>query len=105
MTQEGRVDDFWTTRRRSRGDVDNVRPLLKALAAARRSLEEDHPGAPVSDRPDAVVLDIRPAEWADHPSAQSPPATDPVPTPTRPADPAPAAAPTSAPDWIMVEGV
>ena len=99
------MDDFWTTRRRDRGDVDNVRPLLKALAEARRSLEEDHPGAPVSELPDAVVLDIRPAEWADHPSAQPPPVPEPEPTPARPADPPRAAAQSSAPDWIMVEGI
>jgi len=59
MTQEGRVEDFWTTMRRNTPDEDNVRPLLKALAAARRSLDEDHPTdeAPADD---AVVVDIRP---------------------------------------------
>jgi uncharacterized protein YbjQ (UPF0145 family) len=68
MTQEGRVEDFWTTMRRNRPDEDNVRPLLKALAAARRSLDEDHPTeeGPVDD---AVVVDIRPdarsIPWSD----------------------------------------
>jgi uncharacterized protein YbjQ (UPF0145 family) len=63
MTHEGRVEDFWTTKRRDSPDEDNVRPLLKALAAARRSLsEEQHPAAQAPD--DAVVVDLRPAsEW------------------------------------------
>ncbi len=60
MTQEGRVEDFWTTKRQDRPEEDNVRPLLKALAAARRSLSEDHDL--FADRvDDAVVVDIRPA--------------------------------------------
>lgn len=61
MTHEGRVEDFWTTKRRNQPDDDNVRPLLKALAAARRSLDEDHhPEVETPDHNDAVVLDIRP---------------------------------------------
>ncbi len=71
MTQEGsRVEDFWTTKRRSRPGEDNVRPLLKALAAARRSLDEDHsPDEPVDETGDGVVVDIRPdarsIPWSD----------------------------------------
>jgi len=70
MTQEGRVEDFWTSKRRNRPDEDNVRPLLKALAAARRSLDEDHlTGEPDRDIEDAIVVDIRPAArsipWSD----------------------------------------
>ena len=67
MTQEGRVEDSWTTKRRDSPDEDNVRPLLKALAAARRSLsEEQHPTAQAPD--EAVVVDLRPgSEWDDPP--------------------------------------
>ncbi|MCP4248164.1 MAG: YbjQ family protein [bacterium] len=55
------MEDFWTTERRSRQVEDNVRPLLKALAAARRSLDEDHPAQQAEPVPaDAVVVDIRP---------------------------------------------
>ncbi|MDH3540962.1 MAG: YbjQ family protein [Acidimicrobiia bacterium] len=68
MTQEGRVEEFWTTMRRNRPDEDNVRPLLKALAAARRSIDEDHP-AEETRVDDAVVVDIRPdarfQPWSD----------------------------------------
>lgn len=63
MTQEGRVEDFWTTMRRNRPEEDNVRPLLQALAAARRSLHEDQLSAAPDvdgDADEAVVVDIRP---------------------------------------------
>ena len=69
MTQEGTVDEFWTTKRRDRPEEDNVRPLLKALAAARRSLaEEQHPTAAAHD--DAVVVDLRPGSAWDEPAIE-----------------------------------
>jgi uncharacterized protein YbjQ (UPF0145 family) len=69
MTYEGRVEDFWTTKRRNRPDEDNVRPLLKALAAARRSLsEEQHPAADQSD--DAIVVDLRPGSGWEEPAIE-----------------------------------
>ena len=111
MTQEGRVEDFWTTKRSDESpQEDNVRPLLKALAAARRSLDEEHSTAPPTEQSDAVVLDIRPqrivptevsgteaAHRAQHPASLPPvePATEEF-THT-PATPEPK------PDWIMVE--
>lgn len=61
MTQEGRVEDSWTTTQRNRSDNDNVRPLLKALAAARRGLIDDHPDeANPAVGEEAVVVDLRP---------------------------------------------
>ncbi|MDH3606763.1 MAG: YbjQ family protein [Acidimicrobiia bacterium] len=60
MTQEGRVEDFWTTTRRNRTDGDNVRPLLKALAAARRGLVDDYAQkSDPSGSAEATVLDLR----------------------------------------------
>jgi uncharacterized protein YbjQ (UPF0145 family) len=126
MTQEGRVEDFWTTMRRNRPDEDNVRPLLKALAAARRSLDEDHPIEPIDD---AVVVDIRPdarsLPWSDTaikfvPEAPDDPAASEVAKAANvaaAADSVAAAAQAAAaasvavaraiatrsPDWIMVE--
>lgn len=99
MTQEGRVDDFWTTRRRSQATDDNVRPLLKALAAARRSLADDHyAGDPAT--PDAVVVDIRPQPVL--PEAPEIPASGEA--DLDPTVPAGRAHPSgTAPDWIMVE--
>ena len=97
MTQEGRVEDFWTTKRRDQPIEDNVRPLLKALAAARRSLgDEQQPPVeePPSAEEDAIVVDIRPAttvEW-EASTVEVPATVDP--------DPIPA---TVSPDWIMVE--
>ena len=113
MTQEGRVEDFWSARRRNQASEDNVRPLLKALAAARRSLEEEHyAGSDVGDS-DAIVVDIRPqrivpadiaprrtAGRLEHPATQAFP--EPEPDPVAPF--APAAPPrTIKPDWIMVD--
>jgi uncharacterized protein YbjQ (UPF0145 family) len=69
MAQEGTVEDFWTTKRRDSPEEDNVRPLLKALAAARRSLSDDHPA--VTDEPDeAVVVDFRPGSDWDEPAIE-----------------------------------
>ncbi|MBT8246400.1 MAG: heavy metal-binding domain-containing protein [Acidimicrobiia bacterium] len=69
MTQEGRVEDFWTTKRRDSPDEDNVRPLLKALAAARRSLsEEQHPTAATAE--EGIVVDLRPGSGWDEPAVE-----------------------------------
>ncbi|MGI9649125.1 MAG: heavy metal-binding domain-containing protein [Acidimicrobiia bacterium] len=103
MTQEGRVEDFWTTKRRDQPVEDNVRPLLKALAAARRSLDDEHQVPPVEAEEAlaeeaAIVVDIRPAVETVAPQAppvEAPPATE---------DPSPPARPVSPPpDWIMIE--
>lgn len=67
MTQEGRVEEFWTTGK-ARTEDENVRPLLQALAAARR--KRTKPGEPVEThvRPRtapqeaSVVVDFRPSE-------------------------------------------
>ena len=57
MTQEGTVDEFWTTGYEPSGD-DNVRPLLQALAAARRTRTHQ---VEVEDPETAAVVDLRPA--------------------------------------------
>lgn len=57
------MEDFWTAKRRDRPDRDNVRPLLKALAAARRGLDEDHAvHRREAGTGEATVLDLRPGE-------------------------------------------
>lgn len=107
MTQEGRVEDFWTTRRQDPGADDNVRPLLKALAAARRSLDEDHFGEARSV--EAVVVDIRPQPIP--PSARPQPRGTAGGTLHATGRPQPEVADLAAeaaveptpPDWIMVE--
>lgn len=100
MTQEGRVDEFWTTRQHGRTTDDNVRPLLKALAAARRSLGDEHYSSE-ADAPDAVVVDIRPEHPTIEERPESPPSVETGPDTgarARRAHPA-----SGAPDWIMVE--
>ena len=94
MTQEGRVEDFWIAARRDRPDDDNVRPLLQALAAARRSLDDEPTAADLE--PDAIVVDLRPDTRAggrrEAPELEG----------KRPDDRA-AAPRTETPNWIMVE--
>ena len=104
MTQEGRVEDFWTTRRRDQADDDNVRPLLKALAAARRSLDEEHYAAAGSDDGDAIVLDIRPQPLVADEVESAPPPIEPA-VELETAQPPAAAEPArqAVPDWIMVD--
>lgn len=103
MTQEGRVEDFWTAKRRDQPVEDNVRPLLKALAAARRSLGDEHQPPEVDSEhsaaeEDTIVVDIRPAaatiEWES-------PVDEVLPESTEDSEAAPRAA--ASPDWIMVE--
>ncbi len=108
MTHEGRVEDFWSARQRDRANEDNVRPLLKALAAARRSLEEEHYASTGAEVSDAVVVDIRPQRIV--PADISPLDTGQPNHPASEAVPKPEAAPThpaalgsSRPDWIMVD--
>jgi uncharacterized protein YbjQ (UPF0145 family) len=111
MTYEGRVEDFWATKRSDEAREDNVRPLLKALAAARRSLDEEHFSLPEPDHEptDAVVVDIRPQRIVptdvaplqattrtEHPSAQ--PSSAPPSTFSHTPDPK-----AGTPDWIMVD--
>jgi uncharacterized protein YbjQ (UPF0145 family) len=100
MTQEGRVEDFWTAKKRDEPVEDNVRPLLKALAAARRSLDDEHQPPPIETEEtpadeEAIVVDIRaavePVEW-EIPAIEVPPAAN---ESAQPASPPP--------DWIMVE--
>lgn len=69
MTQEGTVDEFWTTGQDPPGE-DNVRPLLQALAAARRKRVRDV--ARRQDPESAIVVDLRPSDATelpqDHPA-------------------------------------
>lgn len=105
MTQEGTVEDSWTTRRRDRPEEDNVRPLLKALAAARRSLDEDHvPEGRRQQATEAVIVDIRPdartifqRDAAGSPLEREGRAQEPAATTSE------AARPRRNTDWIMVE--
>lgn len=71
MTQEGTVDEFWTTGHEPTAD-DNVRPLLQALAAARRKRGRlgEHPE-------DAVVVDLRPLEAESAPDSETETVDDP----------------------------
>ena len=108
MTHEGRVEDFWSAKRRDRANEDNVRPLLKALAAARRSLEEEHYAAVEADDSEAVVVDIRPQRivpadisTTDVPGRREHPSTQAEPEPT--ATGAPAVPGPTRPDWIIVD--
>jgi uncharacterized protein YbjQ (UPF0145 family) len=99
MTQEGRVEDFWTAARRDRPADDNVRPLLQALAAARRSLDDEH--TPRDTEPDAIVLDLRPDARAGGGRDAAAEFVRPRPDDRRPDDRDASRAET--PDWIMVE--
>jgi uncharacterized protein YbjQ (UPF0145 family) len=113
MTYEGRVGDLWTTKPGDKAREDNVRPLLKALAAARRSLDEEHFSPTEPDAPDAVVVDIRPqpivpAEGtpsettarAEHPAARPHPEPGPAARTSFVHTPDPD---TGSPNWIMVD--
>ena len=110
MTQEGRVDDFWTTGGRRRPEGTAVRPLLHALKAARLAREEepaveDLPGE-AGDDP-TIIVDFRAAEPVE---TATPRAHH---TPTEYAEAADSAAaalseaiasrPSTEEEWILVE--
>ena len=65
MTQESRVDDFWTTGGRRVPEDKAVRPLLHALKAARRAREEgptDKSAVAESADDPTIIVDFRSAE-------------------------------------------
>lgn len=77
MTQEGRVEDFWTTGGRRDQGSRAARPLLQALKAARLAREEEPDAGVAKESVDdsTVIIDFRSAgsrEAATHPVHQTP---------------------------------